>query len=347
MARIGIVGALGYTGHELLRLLIEHPQVEVAVLADLPRFAGTVISDVFPSLEGRCDLALREFVAEEMAGQIDLALLGLPHKEGMTVAPSLLKCGIKVVDLSADYRFRDRAIYEAWYKETHTSPDLLEKAVYGLPEIYREDIRGASLVANPGCYPVSAILPLYPILKERLIEADSIVLDSKSGVSGAGRRGDLALMFAEVNESLKAYGIGTHRHSPEIEQELSRAAGKPVQITFVPHLMPITRGILTTVYAKVTQGVSTTGCLEALNAYYGQEPFVMVCKEGVYPEVRNVRHSNGCHIGLRVDERNGRVVMVSVIDNLGKGASWNAVQNMNLMCGFPETLGIGGAGAFI
>jgi N-acetyl-gamma-glutamyl-phosphate reductase len=265
----------------------------------------------------------------------------------MTLAPSLLRGGIKVVDLSADYRLKDRAIYEAYYKETHTSPELLEEAVYGLPEIYREDIRGARLVANAGCYPASAILPLYPLLKEGLIEAGSIVVDSKSGVSGAGRSVNLAFMFSEVNESMKAYGIGTHRHAPEIEQEYSRAAGHQVSITFVPHLIPITRGILTTAYGNLTEGVNTAGCLEVLNSYYGEEPFVKVCKEGVYPEVRNVRHSNGCQIGARVDERGGRVVVVSAIDNLGKGASWNAVQNMNIMCGLPETSGIGGAGAFI
>jgi len=347
MVRVGIVGALGYTGHELLRVLIGHPQAKLTVVADLPRFAGTPVGEVFPSLRGRCDLALSELAVGDLAGKIDVAILALPHKEGMTVAPSLLEKGIKVVDLSADYRLKDRAIYEEYYKETHTSPDLLKSAVYGLPEIYREDIRRASLVANPGCYPGSAILPLYPLVKERLIEVDSIVVDSKSGVSGAGRGTNPAFMFAEVNESMKAYGIGTHRHTPEIEQELSRAAGRPVRVTFVPHLIPITRGILTTAYANVSAGVNTARCLNALNAYYAKEPFVTVCKQGEYPEVRHVRYSNCCHMGLRVNEREGRVVVVSVVDNLGKGASWNAVQNMNIMCGLPETSGIAAPGAFV
>jgi N-acetyl-gamma-glutamyl-phosphate reductase len=264
----------------------------------------------------------------------------------MEVVPTFLEMGKQVVDLSADYRLRDHREYEKWY-EPHLSPALLKKAVYGLPEIKRAKIAGADLVANPGCYPTSVILGLAPLLKKKLIDPASIIADSKSGVTGAGRSAKVDNLYCEVNEGFKAYGVGgVHRHIPEIEQELAHLAGEKLTITFTPHLVPMDRGILSTIYAAPVQSVTTSDLLRLYNDFYKGEPFVRVLPEGSFPSTAFVRGSNFCDIGLAVDSRSGRIIVVSAIDNLVKGASGQAVQNMNIMCGFPETMGLEGLPLF-
>lgn len=335
MLRVGVVGASGYSGQELIRLLLQHPGVRITALT-AERFAGHAISSVFPSLLGKLDMVCEKLSPGELVGRVDVAFLGLPWGEAMSVTPPLLKAGAKVVDMSADYRFRDPAIYREWYGKEHANPHLTGEAVYGLPELYRESIKGASLVANPGCYPVSAILGLAPLLRNRLAEPKPIIIDSKSGVSGAGRKADLGYMFAELNEDFRAYSVASHRHAPEMEQELSLLAEEDVSVCFVPHLLPVTRGILSTIYVQLRKRMGTGDMIDIYRKHYAGEPFVVVRREGDYPRLRDVRNSNLCHISVKVDERADRAVIISAIDNLGKGASWNAVQNMNIMHGFDE-----------
>jgi N-acetyl-gamma-glutamyl-phosphate reductase len=274
----------------------------------------------------------------------DAVFLGLPHKTAMQAAARFLDAGKRVIDLSADFRLREAETYEQWYGVEHEERAWLANAVYGLPEIYREEVRSAQLVANPGCYPTSAILPLAPLLRERLLKLDSIIVDSLSGVSGAGRKVHTMYLYGEVAESVSAYGLPRHRHTPEIEQELSAAAGEPVTITFTPHLLPATRGILTTIYALPCVPLSAAQLRDALAKAYLAEPFVRICPAGRLPETRHVRGSNFCDIGLEVDERTGRLILVSALDNLVKGASGQAIQNFNLMHGLPETLALATAG---
>ena len=270
----------------------------------------------------------------------DLVFCCLPHRVAMNTVPSLLEAGHRVVDFSADYRLRDFGVYETWYKTKHTSPERIADAVYGVPELYREDIKKARLVANPGCYPTGAILSLAPLLRAGLIKPDSIIVDAKSGVSGAGRKADLGLQFGEVNEGFKAYGVGNHRHTPEIEQELSVALGDVVQVSFTPHLAPMTRGILSTIYAGGEGGADASAVRAALRDAYADEPFIRLMPEGALPNVTQVAGSNYVDIGLVYDERTSRFIVVVAIDNLVKGASGAAVQNMNLMLGLPETQGL-------
>jgi len=345
MLKVAVVGASGYTGVELLRLLHGHPEVIVTCVTS-EQSAGKRISDVFPSLRGGCDLVLESVEPTAVAAKADLIFTALPHQAAMKVVPTFLALGKKVVDLSADYRLQDADEYARWY-EPHLSPELLAEAVYGIPEIRRDRIAGAQLVANPGCYPTSIILGLAPLLKNGLIDSGTIISDSKSGVSGAGRAAKVDNLYCEVNDGFKAYGVGgVHRHIPEIEQELSLLAGVQVTISFTPHLVPMDRGILSTIYAALRTPASAGELLELYQVHYGGEPFVRVLPLGQFPSTAYVKGGNCCDIGVGVDQRTGRVIVVTAIDNLVKGASGQAIQNMNILSGFPETMGLAGLALF-
>ncbi|HXE98669.1 MAG TPA: N-acetyl-gamma-glutamyl-phosphate reductase [Dongiaceae bacterium] len=346
MLKIAIVGASGYTGLELIRILHCHPEVTVTCLTS-EQSAGKRISEVFPTLKGRCDIVLENLEPVRVAEKADLIFTALPHKAAMEVVPTFLKLGKKIVDLSADYRLSDPDVYGEWY-EPHLNPANLKKAVYGLPEIRRAKIKRAKLVANPGCYPTSIILGLAPLIKKGLIDLSSIIADSASGVTGAGRSAKVDSLYCEVNEGFKAYGVGgAHRHTPEIEQELSLLAGEQLKITFTPHLAPMDRGILSTIYATPARTVVTNDMIaELYREFYAGEPFVRVLTNGSLPSTAFVRGSNFCDVAPLVDRRTGRIIVVSAIDNLVKGASGQAVQNMNLVCGFPETMGLEGLALF-
>lgn len=337
--KTGILGGSGYTGIELFRILLNHPQAEVTTVTSR-KYAGQKVSEVFPALTGISQLVFSEPDLEELAGASDIVFTCVPHQTAMDVVPFLLEKGVKVIDLSADFRLRDRKVYEEWYQE-HSAPGYLKEAVYGLPELYGSSISGARLVANPGCYPTSCILPLVPLLKADLVKPDDIIIDSKSGASGAGRGATTATLFCEVNEGFKAYKIAEHRHTPEIEQELSAASGSHVIINFTPHLVPMSRGILSTIYAAPASDAEEAAIRGCLVESYAASPFVQILPAGSFPNVLNVRGTNFCHIGLRLDRRTGRLIIVSVIDNLCRGASGQAVQNMNLMSSLEEGLGLG------
>jgi len=343
--RVAVAGASGYTGVELLRFLVQHPAVEVvAVTAET--HANQPIAQVFPSLRGFVDLTCLPLDPETLAREAEFVFLALPHKASMTVGASLVERDVRVLDLSADFRLRNPADYPAWYGFDHAAPALLATAVYGLPELHGEAIAAARLVAVPGCYPTSTILGLAPLLTQGAIDPDTVVVDSISGVSGAGRKPELTTHYSEVNESLKAYGVAKHRHTPEIEQELSAVAGRRVTVTFTPHLAPLTRGILTTITARLARPRTTAELLASYRDFYRERPFVRVLDEGRLPETKHVLHSNLCDIGLVADARTGRVIVVSAIDNLAKGASGQAVQCFNLMAGLDERAGLWIPGLF-
>ena len=342
---VAIVGSSGYTGGELMRILLGHPNVTVSAITS-ERSAGQPITALFPHLASLTRLVCEPLDPAVIAKKADFVFLALPHVTAQDAANKFHGLGLKVVDLSADYRIADQAVYERWYEHAHQYPELLKQAVYGLPELRRAQIKKASLVANPGCYPTSAILGLAPLITMGLADLTSIIIDSKSGVTGAGRSPSLAHHYPEVNEGLMAYKIGTHRHTPEIEQELSALAGHRVTISFTPHLIPMNRGILTTIYADLKADADTTLLQGRYQEFFKNEPFVRVLPAGQSPNVRNVRGSNFCDIGVVADPRTGRAVIVSAIDNLVKGASGQAVQNMNLMMGFDETAGLDRAGLF-
>lgn len=335
---VAIVGATGYTGLELARILLQHPQAKISAITS-ERSAGEIFSKVFPAYQGKLDLKLEALQPDSIAERADLVFLGLPHHEAMEAAKAFREKNKVVIDLSADFRLSDHQVYENWYGP-HVAKDILKDAVYGLPELHREKIRKADLIANPGCYPTTNILGLAPLLKAKAIHLDSIVCDSKSGTSGAGRSAKTDSLFCEVNESIKAYGVGKHRHTPEIEQELSALAGEPVAISFTPHLIPMDRGILSTIYAKPREKMSAEKLHTLFLDFYQGEPFVKVKPLGDFPATRDVRLTNDCHLGVHYDPRTDRILVVSVIDNLTKGASGQAVQNMNLRFGFEETLGL-------
>ncbi|BCA79834.1 N-acetyl-gamma-glutamyl-phosphate reductase [Desulfuromonas sp. AOP6] len=337
MVKVAVVGASGYTGVELIRLLAAHPAVEISCLTSRQN-VGDDISSLFPSLIERFNHVCDPVDIDVILDKADFIFTALPHQTAMEVVPDFVRAGKKVVDLSADFRLRDMSTYEAWY-QAHSCPELLAEAVYGLPELYRERIRGARLIANPGCYPTSVALALAPLLKEGVIDVSTLVVDSKSGASGAGRGAKVGSLFCEVNEGFKAYGVGNHRHTPEIEQTLSELAGRPVVLNFTPHLLPVNRGILSTCYATCTVG-QTSELVALFQDFYKNEPFVRIHPQGQFPDVSYVRGSNFCNIGLYADSRTGRVIVVSVIDNLVKGAAGQAVQNMNLMIGEKESLGL-------
>lgn len=345
MLKVAIVGASGYTGLELIRILHCHPEVALTCLTS-EQSAGKRISEVFPTLKNRCDLLLENLEPVRVAEKADVIFTALPHKAAMEVVPTFLKLGKKVIDLSADYRLSDPAVYGEWY-EPHINPANLKKAVYGLPEINRSKIKRAKLIANPGCYPTSIILGLAPLLQAGMVDLDGIIADSASGVTGAGRSAKVDSLYCEVNEGFRAYGVGgVHRHTPEIEQELSLLAGKTVLLTFTPHLLPMDRGILSTIYSVPKKVITTEKLLKLYNKFYAGEPFVRVLSRGSLPSTAFVRGSNFCDIAPLVDERTGRIIVISAIDNLVKGASGQAVQNMNLVCGFSETMGLEGLALF-
>lgn len=338
MIQVGIIGATGYTGVELTRLLVEHPQAKITVVTS-EKSAGNRYSEVFPAFQGIFDQTLEAFQAAEAAKKIQVAFLCLPHQSAMEAAFQLRERGVKVIDLSADFRLKSAKEYETWY-EKHKHPEMLKEAVYGLPELYREKIRPAKLIANPGCYPTGAALAVAPLIKEKMIVLGSIIFDSKSGVSGAGRTADTANLFSEVNEGFKPYKVGKHRHTPEIEQTLSDLAGERVWVTFTPHLVPMDRGILTTAYAKPLRKWKTGEILKAFREFYKNEPFIRIKPEGIFPNTRDVRMTNFCDIGAVYDERTDRVILLSAIDNLTKGAAGQAIQNFNLISGIEETTGL-------
>ncbi|MFO7607233.1 MAG: N-acetyl-gamma-glutamyl-phosphate reductase [Desulfurivibrionaceae bacterium] len=338
MTRVGIVGASGYTGEELARIIVRHPEVELTV-ATSRQFAGRKLGEVFPNLRGLVDITLENAEPDEIIDRADLIFTAVPHQTAMDIVPKFLDAGRKVVDLSADFRISDAAVYEKWY-QAHSAPDYLPRAVYGLPELYREKIKKTTLVANPGCYPTSIILGAAPLLKAGLIDASTIVADSKSGASGAGRSALVGSLFCEVSDGFRAYKVGEHRHTPEIEQELSVLSDRPVTISFTPHLLPIARGILSTVYASLREGVDAAQVASVYEEFYRDERFVRLWPAGTYPATQYVRGSNFCDIGFKVDPRTGRIVILSAIDNLIKGAAGQAIQNMNLVCGFAEDEGL-------
>ncbi|MDD3250072.1 MAG: N-acetyl-gamma-glutamyl-phosphate reductase [Smithellaceae bacterium] len=337
--KVAIFGASGYTGQELIRILSAHPRVELVAVTSR-RYAGMKVSDVFPSLSGWTALAYTNASPREIAGFCDVVFLALPHGVSMAIAPVFINAGKKVIDLSADYRLRDQAIYEQWYAK-HSSAGLFGQAVYGLPELYREAVKTSPLIANPGCYPTSIILGLAPALQSKVLEVSSIIADSASGVSGAGRDPVVGSLFCEADGGYKAYKVGKHRHTPEIEQELGRLAGEKLVISFTPHLLPVKRGILSTIYATLKKEVTEADLQAQYSSFYAGEKFVRICPAGAHPNISSVCGSNFCDIGLTVDPRTGRVIIISAIDNLIKGAAGQAVQNMNLVCGLPEDSGLG------
>ncbi len=338
MTRVAVVGATGYAGAELVRILAMHPDVELALITSR-QYAGQRFDAVYPGMETVSSLVCEPLEIETLGQRADLVFLALPHELPMTVAPKLLAAGMRVVDLSADFRFTSRERYEAAY-QPHRAPQLLESAVYGLSEIYAHLIADADLVGNPGCYPTTVLLPLVPLLRKDLVDPDSLVADAKSGVSGAGRSPSLTTHFCEVNESYKPYKVAVHRHNPEMDEVLSREAQNDVHITFVPHLVPMTRGMLTTIYARTRAGVTEEIIWDCLRAAYDDAPFVRLCTDGRVPDTRFVRGTNFCDIGLRLDSVNKRLVLMAAIDNLVKGAAGQAVQNMNLMLAIDETCGL-------
>ena len=338
MIKVGVVGGTGYTGVELLRLLAFHPQVEVVAITSRAE-AGVKVADHFPSLRGRFDLAFTDPASAPLA-KCDCVFFATPNGVAMSQARPLLEAGARIVDFSADFRLKDRSVWEKWYKVSHASPELLPEAVYGLPEINRERIRGARLVANPGCYATAVQLALLPLVETDHIDHRHLIADAKSGVSGAGRKAEVDLLFSEASDNFKAYAVAGHRHHPEILESLAsleKASGRSLGLTFVPHLVPMVRGILATVYARVTKDADFQALYEKR---YAGEPFVDVLPAGSQPETRWVRGTNQCRIALHRPLGGDTLVVLAVEDNLVKGAAGQAVQNMNLMFGFPETQGL-------
>jgi N-acetyl-gamma-glutamyl-phosphate reductase len=338
MINVGIAGASGYTGVELVKLISNHPKARVSAITSTSH-EGNSLADIFPSMRGFKALKFEDLDAETLSKKVDVIFLALPHKVSMHHVPALLAHGIKVIDLSADFRFTRAEAYESAY-QAHTAKPLLNESVYGLSELYRDKIKQTRLVGNPGCYPTSILLPVLPLLKEQLILPRGIISDSKSGVSGAGRSLALASHFCEVNESFMPYKVGNHRHTPEINEVLSLHAQTDISITFVPHLLPLTRGMLSTIYVQALPGISEADIRETYAGYYAHEPFVRILDRGLYPAISHVRGTNCCDIGIHFDEKNSQVILVSAIDNLLKGAAGQAVQNMNIMFGIKDDVGL-------
>ncbi len=338
MIRVGVVGATGYTGAELVRLLVGHPDVELTILTSR-NYAGQRFEKVYPAMAGIVNLVCETFDLERLSDRADFVFTALPHKLPMEIVPALIRRGKKVVDLSADFRFRDASKYEAFY-QPHTAKELLQESVYGLSEVYYDSIKTASLVGNPGCYPTSVLLPLLPLVQKNFLDLSTLIADSKSGVSGAGRSPSLTTLFCEVHESFKAYKVATHRHNPEMEEILSREAGQSVHLTFIPHLVPMSRGMLTTIYARPSKETDSKDIQHCLTSFYAKSPFVRFCPDDRPPDTLYVRGTNYCDIGVKFDEPNNRLILLSAIDNLVKGAAGQAIQNMNLMNGLDETTGL-------
>ena len=348
--KAAIVGASGYSGEELVRLLLHHPHAELVAVTSRQQ-AGQTVAQIFPKFASHPRAKTLRFVepnAELLAKQAEVVFLALPHGVAAEFAIPLLQLGCRVIDLSADFRLRSAAIYKEFYAHDHPAPELLAKAVYGLPEIYRNEIKGSSLVASPGCYPTSILLPTIPLLRAGIIKPHGIIADSLSGVSGAGRKAELDYLFVECNESARPYGVPKHRHLSEIEQELTRAAGAEVTLQFTPHLIPVNRGILTTLYLAPAKHFANAAEMEALGKQitacyqtaYGNEPFVRLLDGKALPDTKNVVGTNSIEIAWRLDPRTGRLIVMSAEDNIVKGASGQAVQSFNILCGFPETAGL-------
>jgi N-acetyl-gamma-glutamyl-phosphate reductase len=338
MKRVAIVGATGYAGAELVRILSGHPETKLTVLTSR-QYAGVRFDRVYPAMRGLVDLVCEAYSTDRIVSEADVVFMALPHQLPMTFVPEIIAQGLRVIDLSADFRFNDAAIYESAY-QPHAAKELLKSSVYGLSEIYTDQIKAAMLIGNPGCYPTSVLLPLVPLIKQGLLDPASLVADSKSGVSGAGRSLSQASHYCEVNESFKAYKVAVHRHNPEMDAVLSSEARKPVSITFVPHLVPMTRGMLTTIYATPISALKSQDILDCYKSFYSRRPFIRVCPLDKQPDTLHVRGTNYCDIGFKLDDRNHRLILISAIDNLVKGAAGQAVQNMNLMMGFDETAGL-------
>ncbi|MDR2605467.1 MAG: N-acetyl-gamma-glutamyl-phosphate reductase [Desulfovibrio sp.] len=341
--RVGLVGVTGYTGMELARLLAAHPFMSLTRATSRSE-EGRGLADLHPFLRGTAvgELAISAPDPEDLARACDLVFLAVPHGAAMSLAADLLRRGLRVLDLSADFRLRDKAVYERWYATEHTEPDLLTESVYGLPELHGAELAGARLTANPGCYPTGAVLGLYPVLKNGIAGDSPPIIDAKSGVSGAGREAKVGSLFSEVSDNFKAYSLSTHRHTPEIEQELSRIAGRPLTVSFSPHLLPVNRGILSTIYVDLKNPNMPLRDIRSLYAEaYADHAFVRFLREGALPDLRSVRGSMYCDIGLVKDERNGRLIIVTCIDNMCRGASGQAIAGANLMCGLPSAAGLG------
>ena len=336
MLKVAVIGATGYTGEELVKILASHKDVKITVLQavvekELP------ISKIFPHLSGKIDVVCKKPNPEEAKKKADLIFLALPHTVSMTLAPSFLKSGKNVIDLSADYRL-DVNEYEKHYSASHKDKDNIKEAAYGLPELFKGEIKKAKLIANPGCYPTGALLAIAPLAEKSLIDLNTIIIDAKSGATGAGRKAHIALSFSEVNENIKAYKINEHQHKPEINMGINKLTGKNTDVIFVPHLIPVDRGILSTVYTDLKKKMNTAELIKLYKNFYKDEPFLGIMAEGILPAIRDVQHTNLCNIGIKVT--GSKAILVSCIDNLLKGAAGQAVQNMNIMYGFEETEGL-------
>ena len=340
--KVAVVGASGYTGEEVVRLLLAHPHVDLVAVTSR-QLSGKSLAEVFPRFANHktaTALKLSEPDPKQLAREANVVFLALPHGLAAEFAKPLLAAGARVVDLSADFRIKDAAVYREFYGHDHPAPDLLGKSVYGLPEIYRDQIRDAQLVACPGCYPTTILIPLRPLIRRRAVDRKTILVASMSGVTGAGRKAEVDYLFSECNESVRPYGVPKHRHLSEIEQELSILAGEKIVIQFTPHLVPINRGIVTTIYADIAQNVVNIDPTVIFTGAYGQEPFVRLLGDARLPDTKNVVGTNFIDVAWKIDKRTRRLVVMSSIDNIVKGASGQAIQCMNLMLGFPETAGL-------
>ncbi|WP_225744562.1 N-acetyl-gamma-glutamyl-phosphate reductase [Marinilactibacillus sp. Marseille-P9653] len=335
--KVGVIGASGFVGAELIGILLTHPNVQLTGLSSVNHI-GEPLSSVFPAFTGAYDQIFSD--NETVIEQSDLLFLCLPHGKSEALVKQCMDKSKKVIDIGADFRLKDLTAYEAWYDVKVDYPELREAAVYGLPELNREDIKKTQLVANPGCYPTSILLGLYPAIAKQLVDPSNLIIDSKSGVTGAGKSLSEATHFAFKNEGFNAYKVGSHRHTPEIEEMIQVMGGGQIQCSFVPHLLPVNRGILSTLYVDIKEGVTAEEIYTAYRTFYEKEPFVTVLEKGKLPDISHVSHSNQCHIGLAVDSRTKRLIIVSVIDNMQKGAAGQAVQNFNLMIGIDETKGL-------
>ena len=339
MIKAGIIGSTGYAGGELARLLLQRDDVEILWYGSRS-YVGQKYASVYPNLFKIVDENCQDDAIKELADQVDVIFTATPQGLCASLIDEEILSKVKVIDLSADFRIKDQAVYEKWYKLEHKSPQFLDEAVYGLPEVNREKVKTARLIANPGCFPTCSFLAVYPMVKEGLIDPNTLIIDAKSGTSGAGRGAKTDNLYCEVNESIKAYGVGTHRHTPEIEEQLSYAAGQPVTISFTPHLVPMNRGILVTAYASLNGKVTEEEARAAYEKYYRDEYFVRLLEPGAVPQTRWVEGSNFADVNFKIDPRTNRVVMMGAIDNMVKGAAGQAIQNMNLMFGLPEQTGL-------
>ncbi|HJB06882.1 MAG TPA: N-acetyl-gamma-glutamyl-phosphate reductase [Candidatus Enterocloster faecavium] len=339
MIKAGIIGSTGYAGGELARLLLQRDDVEILWYGSRS-YVGQKYASVYPNLFKIVDESCQDDAIKELADQVDVVFTATPQGLCASLIDEDILSRVKVIDLSADFRIKDQSVYEKWYKLEHKSPQFLGEAVYGLPEVNREKVKTARLIANPGCFPTCSFLSVYPMVKEGLIDPNTLIIDAKSGTSGAGRGAKTDNLYCEVNESIKAYGVGTHRHTPEIEEQLSYAAGQPVTISFTPHLVPMNRGILVTAYASLNGTVTEEEARAAYEKYYKDEYFVRLLEPGMVPQTRWVEGSNFADVNFKIDSRTNRVVMMGAIDNMVKGAAGQAVQNMNLMFGLPEQTGL-------